>query len=82
MTSFLDGGVIYGTSRMWTNHLRSFVNGALRVTDDDFPALNNRMLPMNNHPVTVDHSLKPVSRLFGKLLDIIRINNYHNIKAV
>ncbi|XP_076465945.1 dual oxidase 1-like [Babylonia areolata] len=69
VTSFLDGGVIYGTSRMWTNHLRSFQDGALKadsqVPNTSFPDLNTQSLPLSNQPAPRDHSLGPVSRLFA-----------------
>ncbi|KAK7499705.1 hypothetical protein BaRGS_00009046, partial [Batillaria attramentaria] len=69
VTPYLDGGVIYGTSRMWTNHLRDMQDGTLMTDSKDlktsFPAKNTRRLPLSNQPVPRDHSLKPVSRLFA-----------------
>ena len=70
MSSYLDGGVIYGTSRMWTNHLRSFKDGGLMadsgVFTTSFPYLNTRRLPLHNAPPPRDHQRKPVTRLFGQ----------------
>lgn len=77
MSSFLDGGVIYGTSQVWTSLLRSYKKGMLlsdREDDDDdddnvkssFPAHNTEGLPMFNAPIPRDHNMKPVDRLFRK----------------
>ncbi|XP_059143544.1 dual oxidase 1-like [Physella acuta] len=75
VSSFLDGGVIYGTSKVWTSLLRSYKKGMLlsdsEDDDDDdddikssFPAHNTERLPMFNAPIPRDHNMKPVDRLF------------------
>ncbi|XP_012943483.1 dual oxidase 2 [Aplysia californica] len=68
VSSYMDGEVIYGTSRVWTNHLRSFRDGKLLADVEDvresFPVYNDVKLPFLNSPVPFEHTTKPVSRLF------------------
>ena len=72
VSAFIDGGVIYGTSAVWTNHLRSFKDGKLLVDDvtsikDSFPPYNDVGLPYSNRAIPLGHQTKPVSRLFREL---------------
>ncbi|KAK7009712.1 dermatopontin [Biomphalaria glabrata] len=68
VSSFLDGGVIYGGSQVWTNLLRSFSGGELLADTTDlkssFPLYNDVKLPFYNAPIPRDHTFKPVNRLF------------------
>ncbi|KAH9503289.1 hypothetical protein Btru_068670 [Bulinus truncatus] len=68
VSSFLDGGIIYGTTHVWTNLLRSFSGGELLADSDEvkksFPLRNDVKLPYYNAPIPRDHELKPVNRLF------------------
>lgn len=70
ISSFLDGGVIYGNSHVWTSLLRSFKDGQLLADDDlnqyNFPAYNNVKLPLVNAPIPKTHDLKSVDRLLRK----------------
>ncbi|RWS13819.1 dual oxidase 2-like isoform X1 [Dinothrombium tinctorium] len=67
-TPWIDGGVVYGTSKSWSDLLRSFNKGKLKSMDDDpmLPAYNTINLPMYNPPVPglEKPKLLPVSRFF------------------
>ncbi|XP_023217441.1 dual oxidase 2-like [Centruroides sculpturatus] len=65
ITPWIDGGLMYGTSKAWADALRSFVNGTLAASHGGlYPAYNDVRLPMANPPPPKDHYLKPVSRFF------------------
>ncbi|XP_048733941.2 dual oxidase 2-like isoform X2 [Ostrea edulis] len=72
ITPFIDGTLFYGPGKAWTDAIREFKHGYLKVRDpntyDDiksqFPANNDIRLPFANPPPPADHFLKPVSRFF------------------
>ncbi|XP_043256112.1 dual oxidase 2-like [Colletes gigas] len=62
ITPFLDGGLIYGTSKAWSNVLRTYSNGTfdqngLLATSHDnlYPEYNTARLPMFNPPPPLHH---------------------------
>ncbi|PVD19736.1 hypothetical protein C0Q70_20227 [Pomacea canaliculata] len=71
VTAFVDGGVIYGNAKLWTDQLRNSAgnNGMLLVNGSDilssFPETNHKQLPLSNQPPPRDHSLKSATRLFA-----------------
>ena len=64
ITPWMDGGLIYGTAKGWSDVLRTFPNGTLHpegklASDEDagyFPARNTLRLPMANPPPPSYHS--------------------------
>ncbi|XP_044731153.1 dual oxidase 2-like [Chrysoperla carnea] len=78
ITPYIDGGLIYGTSKAWSNHLRLYTNGTLAkngmLASNDgglWPEKNTMGLPMANPPppthhgkFTKDHKLFNVTRFF------------------
>ena len=75
ITPFLDGQVIYGPSRAWTDAIREFKGGRLAGTNVDniaqsFPPNNTARLPYANPPVAREHVLKPVSRFQGNFFSV------------
>ena len=52
VTPWIDGGLVYGTSKGWSDTLRSFEGGTLASLreDSDFPIKNDIRLPMVNPP--------------------------------
>jgi dual oxidase len=54
VTPWIDGGLTYGTSKGWSDTLRSFKNGALSgfldSNDREFPVYNDIKLPLANPP--------------------------------
>lgn len=80
ITPFLDGGLIYGTTKAWSDHLRINSNGKI---DPDgllahshggkFPEYNTIRLPMANSPPPIRHGVyidrhytEEVERFFSK----------------
>ncbi|XP_015439624.1 PREDICTED: dual oxidase-like [Dufourea novaeangliae] len=62
ITPFLDGGLIYGTSKAWSNILRTYSNGTfdpnglLAASHDNlYPEYNTDKLPMFNPPPPIHH---------------------------
>ncbi|XP_076296274.1 dual oxidase 1-like isoform X2 [Lasioglossum baleicum] len=62
ITPFLDGGLIYGTSKAWSNVLRTYSNGTfdpnglLAASHDNlYPEYNTDKLPMSNPPPPIHH---------------------------
>ncbi|XP_060531820.1 dual oxidase 2-like [Cylas formicarius] len=63
ITPYIDGGLFYGTSKMWADELRTYANGTV---DPDgklasshnglFPEFNTRKLPMANPPSPFYHA--------------------------
>lgn len=76
ISAFIDGTLMYGNAKAWTDALRRFEHGFLRSTDDakqdrgeiegSFPAYNDIRLPMANPPPPRDHELKPIKRFYSK----------------
>ncbi|KAK6179799.1 hypothetical protein SNE40_012075 [Patella caerulea] len=70
ITPYIDGGLMYGTSKAWTDTLRSFKDGKLLSNDESqlipesFPVKNTIRLPMANPPPPREHELKPVNRFY------------------
>jgi dual oxidase len=71
ISAFIDGTLIYGPNKAWTDALRLFENGLLASTNDtgshpgrEFPALNDLRLPFANPAPPRDHKLKPVKRFY------------------
>lgn len=80
ITPYLDGGLIYGITKQWSDELRT--NDAGKIDDDGklassnkglFPGKNTNRLPMANPPSPFHHSrfikehtLDKVSRFFSK----------------
>ncbi|ESP00714.1 hypothetical protein LOTGIDRAFT_112352 [Lottia gigantea] len=67
VTSFLDAGFLYGTTKFFTDQIREFRNGRLKASDQTstrFPAKNDIRLPLVNAAVPRDHTLKPATRFF------------------
>ncbi|KAH3843834.1 hypothetical protein DPMN_117365 [Dreissena polymorpha] len=67
ITPFLDGQLIYGPAKAWTDAIREFKGGRLAATSPDnimmsFPLNNTARLPYANPPVVREHKLRPVSR--------------------
>lgn len=81
ITPWLDGGLIYGTTKAWSDHLRLYKNGTLAprgllATSHDglFPDYNTLRLPMANPPppfyhrdFVMKHETYKVERFFSKL---------------
>ncbi|XP_020296286.1 dual oxidase-like [Pseudomyrmex gracilis] len=62
VTPFLDGGAIYGTSKAWSNFLRTNADGILEPNgklasshSDGYPDINTVRLPMANPPPPTRH---------------------------
>lgn len=78
ITPWLDGGLIYGTTKAWSDHLRMYDNGTLASHgllaashDGLFPDYNKVRLPMANPPppfyhreFTMKHETLKVDRFF------------------
>ncbi|XP_078313072.1 dual oxidase 2-like isoform X3 [Crassostrea virginica] len=72
ITPFIDGSLFYGPGKAWTDAIREFKHGYLKVRDpsmydnikEQFPADNDIRLPFANPPPPADHFLKPVSRFY------------------
>ncbi|GLV42469.1 Dual oxidase [Carabus blaptoides fortunei] len=78
ITPYLDGGLIYGTTKAWSDYLRKYANGevdpnGLLASSHDglFPEYNTARLPMANppppfyhHKQATGHELHKVSRFF------------------
>ncbi|XP_069693033.1 dual oxidase-like [Periplaneta americana] len=63
ITPWLDGGLVYGTTKAWSDHLRLYSNGTLAphgllATSHDglYPDYNKARLPMANPPPPFYHS--------------------------
>lgn len=79
ITPFLDGGLIYGTSKAWSDILRTQANGTiaphgqLASSQPLYPEYNNIRLPMANPPPPIHHHqyitqhyTEEVTRYFSK----------------
>ncbi|BFY98360.1 hypothetical protein BsWGS_01400 [Bradybaena similaris] len=66
ITPYIDGSLVYSTSKATEDALREFKGGRLAAnsTDikDSFPVINDIRLPLANPPPPRDHVLKPVDR--------------------
>lgn len=80
ITPFIDGGLIYGTSKQWADQLRTYANGSLDPNGKLayshgglFPEYNHQRLPMANPPPPFKHAefvskheIYSVNRFFSK----------------
>ncbi|XP_043487025.1 dual oxidase-like [Polistes fuscatus] len=81
ITPYIDGGLIYGTSKAWSNMLRTYANGTfdtngLLATSKDsyqYPEINTIRLPMANPPPPIRHD-KYVSRHYTE-----NVNRYFKL---
>ncbi|XP_071952320.1 dual oxidase 1-like [Antedon mediterranea] len=68
VTPYLDGGLIYGTSKAWADALREFHGGRLsRSHRGNYPHENDIGLPMANPPPPAEahnHTLRNAERFF------------------
>ncbi|XP_071953912.1 dual oxidase 2-like isoform X2 [Antedon mediterranea] len=71
ITPWIDGGLVYGTTKAWADALRSFKDGKLASNEDrgepQFPSENIIGLPMANPPPPAEsdqHTLRDVTRFF------------------
>lgn len=76
----MDGGLIYGTTKAWSNYLRMYSNGKVDQNGllafshgGKFPEYNTIRLPMANPPPPARHGLytnrhytEEVERFFSK----------------
>ncbi|CAB4009500.1 dual oxidase 2-like [Paramuricea clavata] len=63
-TPWLDGGAIYGTSKSWTDSLRSLKDGKLSASKmGDWPDENSMGLPMSNPAIPSTHEVRDAKRL-------------------
>ena len=78
ITPWMDGGLVYGPFKAWTDAIRSFERGELRSQgiggSDDIsdirnivPARNDIGLPLANPPPPANNSLFPVNRFWSEL---------------
>ncbi len=80
ITPWMDGGLVYGPFKAWTDAIRKFEGGELAsqglngaLADDDirnqFPIRNDIGLPLANPPPPANASLFPVNRFWSKFYD-------------
>ncbi|KAJ3340743.1 Dual oxidase 1 [Gonapodya sp. JEL0774] len=64
ITPWIDGGLVYGTARAWSDALRTHVGGTLATdASGKFPQYNDVGLPMFNPAPPRDHKLKSPFRI-------------------
>ncbi len=74
ITPWMDGGLVYGPFKAWTDAIRYFEKGELASINqsaplaDQFPRRNDIGLPLANPPPPANDSLFPVNRFWSKLL--------------
>lgn len=83
ITPYFDGGLVYGSTKSWSDYLRKYKNGTIdpfgRLAsykeEGLFPEINAERLPMANPPPPFyhgdfikNHELFEVSRFFSKLI--------------
>ena len=76
ITPWLDGGLVYGPVKTWTDAIRAFNKGYLTILGDKnittapisdmFPARNDIGLPLANPTPPANASLFPVNRFWSK----------------
>lgn len=79
ITPWIDGGLIYGPVKAWTDSLRSFQRGKLAfqgplgedegintAIEDQLPIRNDVGLPFANPSPPANHTLVPVNRFWSK----------------
>lgn len=65
VTSWIDGSFIYGPVSGWTDALRKFKGGLLKLTDRNLPSYNTKGLPLDNFPPPRTHKLQPPKQFWG-----------------
>ena len=80
-TPWIDGGIIYGTTKAWADNLRSFKGGRLadngQEGEPQFPERNTIGLPMANPPNPVEHKYSNAKRYFSKSKSEYVTNMFH-----
>ena len=78
ITPWMDGGLVYGPVKAWTDAIRAFEGGYLAVLNtsilnimqqpisDMFPSRNDIGLPLANPPPPANATLVPVNRFWSK----------------
>ena len=79
ITPWLDGGLVYGPVKAWTDAIRAFSGGYLTVQNQSatmnimntpiaemFPGRNDIGLPLANPPPPANATLVPVNRFWSK----------------
>lgn len=67
ITSWIDGGLMYGVSKAWADNLRCFRDGKLaKSSKGNWPEENEIGLPMENKPPPTMHEILNGERLFSK----------------
>lgn len=73
ITPYIDGTLMYGPGKAWTDAIREFKGGRLKAKvpdperkkiNESFPADNDIRLPFANPPAPRDHFLRPVNRFW------------------
>jgi len=87
ITPWMDGGLVYGPFKAWTDAIRRFEKGELASQgiggsrskagqDSDIadllPMRNDIGLPLANPPLPAKHSLLPVNRFWSELKMILK----------
>ncbi|PSN41143.1 hypothetical protein C0J52_05201 [Blattella germanica] len=87
ITPWLDGGLVYGTTKAWADHLRMYKNGTVDphgklATSNEglFPEINSVRLPMANPPPPFHHSVyvRDYARNGCKLIQNLHKSNISN----
>ncbi len=72
ITPWIDGGLVYGTTKAWADALRSFEGGKLATNEEEgesqFPQRNTIGLPLANPPNPAEHRYRDAKRYFSKFL--------------
>lgn len=75
ITPWMDGGLMYGPFKAWTDAIRAFRGGELAANDNtyplyrQFPQSNNILgLPFANPPPPANNTLYPVNRFWSKFI--------------
>ena len=75
ITPWIDGGLMYGTTKAWADALRSFKNGRLADNsaegEPQFPQRNTIGLPFANPPNPAEHMYRDAKRYFSKLSTLL-----------
>ena len=73
ITPWMDGGLMYGPFKAWTDAIRRFEGGELAAIDnaqnlfEQYPQENNVLgLPFANPPPPANNTLYPVNRFWSK----------------
>ena len=85
ITPWMDGGLVYGPFKAWTDAIRSFSHGELAsqglggdkedsTISNLLPARNDMGLPLANPPPPANASLFPVNRFWGKYHHSTQVN--------